>query len=70
MTTLCRPLLCFFQDFITRINEEMPNLEAGEESKQIGAHFEATLRHIKVKQVAEAEDAAAFKGPSFKAINL
>lgn len=32
---------------ITKINEELPNLEQCEESKQIEVHYQNTLNHIR-----------------------
>lgn len=39
----------FSIQLIAKINEELPNLEQCEESKQIEAHYNNTLAHIKCR---------------------
>lgn len=42
-------MLTYFLNFqlIAKINEELPNLEKSEETKQIEKHFHNTMAHIK-----------------------
>lgn len=40
-------ILIHFNQLITKINEELPNLEQCEESKQIEVHYQNTLNHIR-----------------------
>lgn len=40
-------LFIFSEQLIAKINEELPNLEQCEESKQIEVHYQNTLTHIR-----------------------
>lgn len=37
---------------ITKINEELPNLEQCEETKQIDVHFSNTLQHVRERMAS------------------
>lgn len=44
---MCLYKYILYLQLITKINEELPNLEQCEETKQIEVHFGNTLQHIR-----------------------
>ncbi|KAI1890201.1 hypothetical protein AGOR_G00171240 [Albula goreensis] len=47
---------------IQKIQEDLPNLEPGEEADQIGRHFHNTLEHLRLRRDAPAADDPIFEG--------
>lgn len=47
---------------ITKIKEDLPNLEANEETEQINKHFQNTLDHLLLKQKSTEPDGISFDG--------
>lgn len=62
-----RLLPSIFPQLIAKINEELPNLEPTEETKQIEMHYQNTLAHIRSRM--EATDASSLE-TSFAGITL
>ncbi len=50
---------------ISKIREDLPNLDSNEETEQINKHFTNTLRHLKIRQDAPEDD-----GPSYDGLTL
>ena len=50
---------------IAKIREDLPNLEANEETEQINKHFTNTIEHLRTRQESpEAE------GPTYEGLEL
>ncbi|KAL4630294.1 vacuolar protein sorting-associated protein 35-like [Arapaima gigas] len=47
---------------IQKIREDLPNLEASEETDQINKHFHNTLEHLRLRKEAPEADSAAYEG--------
>lgn len=56
-----------FSQLIAKINEELPNLEQCEESKQIEVHYQNTLAHIRSRM--KSSDSTGLE-VSFEGIQL
>ena len=50
---------------IDKIREDLPNLEATEETEQINKHFMNTLEHLRLRQ-----DSPEAEGPSYEGLRL
>ena len=50
---------------IGKIREDLPNLEANEETEQINKHFTNTLEHLRSRQESPEAD-----GPSYEGLEL
>ena len=50
---------------IGKIREDLPNLEANEETEQINKHFTNTIEHLRMRQEAPEAD-----GPSYEGLTL
>lgn len=47
---------------IAKIKEDLPNLEANEETEQINKHFTNTLDHLRLRQESPDADAPSYEG--------
>ena len=45
---------------IAKIREDLPNLEANEETEQINKHFTNTLEHLRLRQETPEPDAPSY----------
>ena len=50
---------------IEKIREDLPNLEATEETEQINKHFVNTIEHLRLRQESPEAD-----GPSYEGLHL
>ena len=47
---------------ISKIREDLPNLESNEETEQIRKHFENTVDHIRVRVDGNDSEGVSYKG--------
>ncbi len=47
---------------IGKIREDLPNLEANEETEQINKHFQNTIEHLRMRQESSEADGPSYEG--------
>ena len=47
---------------ISKIREDLPNLEATEETEQINKHFTNTLEHLRLRESSPEDDGRSYTG--------
>lgn len=47
---------------IQKIREDLPNLEASEETEQINKHFHNTLEHLRLQRESPESEGPAYEG--------
>ena len=47
---------------ISKIREDLPNLEANEETEQINKHFTNSLQHLRARQETPEADGPTYEG--------
>lgn len=47
---------------IQKIREDLPNLEASEETEQINKHFNNTLEHLRLQRESPESEGPAYEG--------
>lgn len=47
---------------IQKIREDLPNLEASEETEQINKHFQNTLEHLRLQRESPESEGPAYEG--------
>ena len=47
---------------IVKIREDLPNLEANEETEQINKHFTNTIEHLRLRQESPEADTPTYEG--------